>query len=432
MRHLVETFPSVVFAATLGLAAGAAAQTDPAKSPITWQAAYTGEAAANVDGGLREGQAYAGQILLGADVDLDKAFGWDGTRLHVAVTNRHGDNLVADDVGGSTSVQEIYGAQNTRLARLTLEKSFLDGRLVVEGGRTVANISFLGSPLCNAFQLNAACGNPTFVFKTSNFTWWPVSSWGGHATAWLTPKVYAHVGVYEVNPGHQSDDEHGFDWGASGSTGVVAPFALGYATTFANDAMPRRYEIGGWYDGADYVDPLRDATGAPAATSGRPYATRNGRSGAFFRFEQMVTRPDPASHRGLTVFGTAMAGTSGRLVEDHFLELGFVQRGTFKSRPEDTVGFVVTQQKYSHDALENLRLARAAAGGTGTPPSDQVMMELSYGAQLGPSIRVQPNLIYIVHPDQLDEPGRRRDARNAFIVGLRFDINLADLARARR
>lgn len=432
MRHLVETFPAIAFAAVLGLAGSAVAQTTAPVGAIDWQAAYTGEAATNIDGGLREGQAYAGQLFLGADVDLDKALGWGGTRLHVAVTNRHGDNLVADDVGGSTSVQEIYGAQNTRLARLTLEKSFLDGRLVVEGGRTVANISFLGSPLCNYFQLNAACGNPTFVFKTSNFTWWPVSSWGGHATAWLTPKVYAHVGAYEVNHGHESDDEHGLDWGTSGSTGVVAPFAIGYTTTFDNDATPRRYEVGGWYDGADYADPLRDATGAPAVVSGLPYATRDGRSGAFFRFEQMVHRPDPASHRGLTVFGAAMAGVSGRLVEDHFLELGFVQRGTFGNRPDDTVGFVVTQQAYSGEALENLRLARAAAGGTGTPPSDQVMMELSYGAQLGPSIRVQPNLQYIVHPDQLNEPGRLRDAPNAFIVGLRFDVNLADLARARR
>ncbi len=38
---------------------------------------------------------------------------------------------------------------------------------------------------CN-FQTNSACGNPTFVFKTSNFTFWPVSSWGAHAKAWLT------------------------------------------------------------------------------------------------------------------------------------------------------------------------------------------------------------------------------------------------------
>lgn len=430
MRLSVETFP--VLAIALGIAVAPAAHAAAPQEAIQWQASYTGEAAANVDGGLRRGQAYAGQVLLGADVDLDKLAGWGATTLHVAVTNRHGDNLSADAIGGSTSVQEIYGAQNTRLARLTLERSFLDGRLVVEGGRTVANISFLGSSLCANFQLNAACGNPTFVFKTSSFTWWPVSSWGGHATAWLTPKVYAHAGAYEVNPGHQSDDEHGLDWGTSGSTGVIAPFALGYQTSFDNDRLPRRYEIGGWYDGADYADPLRDAAGAPAAVSGRPYATLNGRSGAFVRFEQMVHRPDPDAQRGLTLFGVAMAGTSGRLVEDHFLELGLVQRGTFSSRPDDTIGFVVTQQNYSREALENLRLTRAAAGGAGTPPSNQVMMELSYGAQLGPSVRVQPNLIYIIHPDQLDQPARLKDAPNAFVVGLRFDLNLAQLATGGR
>lgn len=426
MPRFMETFP--IAATALGLAC-AASPVAAEPGAVDWLASYTGEAAANIDGGVDQGQAYAGQIFLGADIDLERAAGWRGAKVHVAVTNRHGDNLAADHIGSSTSLQEIYGAQNTRLARLTVEQSLFDGRLVLEAGRTVANISFLGSPLCDYFQTNSACGNPTFVFRTSNFTWWPVSSWGGHAKAWLTPKVYAHAGLYEVNPSHQSDDEHGFDWGTGGSTGVVVPFALGYATTFDNDATPRRYEIGGWYDGADYADPLRDADGAPAVLSGKPYATRNGRSGVFARFEQMVTRPDPTSKRGLTVFGVAMTGTSGELIEDHFLELGLVQRGTFNGRDDDTIAFVISQQKYSEEALENLRLARAAAGGSGTPHSDQIMMELSYGWQATPQVRIQPNLHYVIHPDQFNEPGRLKDAPDAFAVGLRFDVNLAGLVR---
>lgn len=38
--------------------------------------AYTGEATATLDGGKRSGTAYAGQLMFGADVDLDAAFGW--------------------------------------------------------------------------------------------------------------------------------------------------------------------------------------------------------------------------------------------------------------------------------------------------------------------------------------------------------------------
>ncbi|MEE3624075.1 carbohydrate porin [Nitrospirillum sp. BR 11752] len=101
---------------------------------IDWLASYTGEAAANPSGGMRQGAAYAGQILLGADVNLNNALDWSGSTLHVAAVNRHGSNLAAQYLGSTTSLQEIYGAQNTRLARFTVEQSLLDGRLVVEGG----------------------------------------------------------------------------------------------------------------------------------------------------------------------------------------------------------------------------------------------------------------------------------------------------------
>ena len=66
---------------------------------IEWLASYTGEAAANVDGGKREGSAYAGQLFLGAEIDLEKFAGWENTKVHVAFTNRHGQNLAATHIG---------------------------------------------------------------------------------------------------------------------------------------------------------------------------------------------------------------------------------------------------------------------------------------------------------------------------------------------
>jgi porin len=232
-----------------------------------------------------------------------------------------------------------------------------------------------------------------------------------------------------VNEKHVSNTDYGFDWSTSGSTGVIVPFAVGLQTTFANSRLPRRYEIGGWYDSSTYTDPLLAANGSFAAVTGQPYATQRGRSGGFVRFEQMVWRPDPASERGLTVFGVAMTGTSGQLTQDRFLELGFVLRGTFRDRDDDTIGFVINQQSYSGIQMLNWTLARAAAGGTGTPFSSQIMTELSYGIQLGRNIRVQPNVQYIIHPDQSNQPARLNNLPNAFVIGLRFDVDLVGLAR---
>jgi len=390
---------------------------------------YTGQGAANPVGGIRQGSAYAGQLFLGIDGDLQRLAGIAGGSFHVAVTNRHGRSLANDVIGNNTSVQEIFGGgQTTRLTLLSYQQKLFDDRLDIEFGRLVANISFLNSPLYCNFQTNSACGNPTFVFKTSNFTFWPVSSWGAHAKAWLTDRVFVHAGVYEVNPLHQQPGDNGLDFSIKGATGAIVPFELGYSTTFANDVLPRNYGIGGWYDASDYADPVRDVTGRAAVLTGLPPATRFGRSGVYARFDQMVWRPDPAGIQGLTLFGVAMAGTSGRLIEDYFLEIGAVQTGTFAGRPYDTAGFVINTQRFSPLALQTIALAQNAIGRNRSLPGQQIMMELNYGIQVTPAIRLTPNLQYIVNPDQTRFPYRNRNIPDAFVVGAKLSIDLFTLA----
>lgn len=426
MKSLVKSSVSSRFMKTFSISAlllAAAPAYAGGIEGVNWVANYTAESAEVVHGGLNNRGAYAGQFQLGADLDLDKILGWEGATLHVRGTNRHGENLSDKGIGNSTSVQEIYGMQNTHLVQVSIEQKLFDGRLILTGGREPGNISFLGSPLCQYFQLNAACGNPTFVFKNSNFTWWATSSWAFHATAWLTPEIYFKTGAYEVNPNRTKESDHGLDWSTRGATGVYAPFALGYQTNFKNDSHPRKYEIGGWYDSSSYSDPLLDENGKPAVLTGNDYMQRNGRAGWYARFEQMVWRHDNSTDRGLTVFGSVLGNISGRAVESDYQKLGFVWKGAFDARPHDTIGFVFTRQGYSGITMENLKYARASAGGNGSPHSSQVMMELSYGFHLTEDIRIQPNLQYVIHPDQLNEPTRTKNLPNAFVVGLRFDVN---------
>ncbi|MEN3209982.1 carbohydrate porin [Methylorubrum populi] len=411
--------------------------TPPALSPGTFDLGnglslllnYTGQAAANPIGGLRQGSAYAGQLFFGIDGDLQRLAGIEGGSFHVAVTNRHGRNLADDRIGNNTSVQEIFGGgQTTRLTLLSYQQKLFDNRLDIEVGRLVANINFLNSPIYCNFQTNSACGNPTFVFKTSNFTFWPVASWGGHVKAWLTDRVFFHVGAYEVNPLHQQPGDNGLDFSTKGATGAIVPFELGYSTTFANDELPRNYGIGGWIDRSDYTDPVLDAAGGRRVLTGLSPATRFGRSGVYARFDQMVWRPDPKGIQGLTLFGVAMAGTGGRLVEDYFLEIGALQTGTFAGRPYDTVGFVINTQAFSPLALGNIEAAQASLGLFRAIPRQQIMMELNYGIQVSPAIRLTPNLQYIVNPDQTRFPFYPKNIPDAFVVGAKLSVDLFTLA----
>lgn len=378
---------------------------------------YTGEAAANPWGGIRQGADYTGQIYLGGDFDLNKIAGLNGTTLHVAVTDRHGRNLAADYIGNNTSVQEVYGTQNVHLAVLTIEQKLLNGRLDVTAGRTEANITFLDSPLYCLFQTNSACGNPTFIFKDSNFTYFPASAWGGDAKFLFTPQTYIHAGVYEVSPEDRTIYDNGFSWGGGGDTGVTVPVELGY-TPFA-DAL---YAIGGWYDTGAYSDPLNDVDGNPALLSGLPYARHHDRSGLFLRFNQQVTPT------GLSVFGVFMTKLTGHVDEAQYYELGVEKSGTFASRPNDIVGFVVNDQEFTSDFVDNIAAGRELVGASPDGiPHREIMMELHYDAQLGKAVTIEPNLQYIINPDQSAEPTRPKNIPNAFVFGVKFTVDLIGL-----
>ncbi|MEE3625278.1 carbohydrate porin [Nitrospirillum sp. BR 11752] len=388
---------------------------------------YTGEAAANPSGGLRQGSAYAGQVHAGVDADLERILGLDATVLHAALTQRHGRNLAADAIGNNTSVQEVYGLQNLHLLTLTLEKKLLDGRVDMEAGRMVANASFLNGPLYCHFQTNAICGNPVFVNHVSNYTSAPGSSWAGRVKAELTDTVYAHVGAYEANPRDQSPTGHGLHFSTDGATGVVVPFELGYAPGGKASTQPGHYQVGGWYDSSTYADPLNDASGRPSVLTGQPGVTERGRWGAFGRFDQVVWRSSAYPARTLSVFGVAMASVSGRAVEDRYYALGVVQTGLFEGRDQDTLGFVVTDQQFSDLTLARIAAARASVGSTVAPARHEVMMELAYGMQVTHSVRLSPNLQYIINPDVTGHPFTRDNPQDAVVVGLKFTVDVADI-----
>jgi porin len=376
---------------------------------------YTGEEAANPSGGIRQGADYAGQVYLGGDFDMSKIAGIGGMTVHVAITQRHGSNLAADDIGNNTSVQEVYGTQNTHLAVFTVEQLLLNGRLDVTAGRTVANIAFLNSPLYCDFQSNSACGNPTFIFKDSNFTYFPASSWGGDARFLFTPDTYIHSGIYEVSPVDKTSTALGYNFSGEGDTGVVVPTEIG-VTTASN-----LYAVGGWYDSGAYGDPLDDAQGRDALVAGAPDARHHDRSGMFLRFTQDV------NDSGLAVFGVFMTKISGQVNENQFYELGAVQTGTFAGRPDDTVGVMVNDQEFSRQFVDNIVLARESEGASGRVPHREIMMELNYGAHLGGAFLVMPNVQYIVDPDQSGEPFRTKAIPDAFVVGVKFVVDLGKI-----
>ena len=397
---------------------------------ITAQLNYVSESAGNVSGGIKQGADYADQFLVGVDADLGKLAGITGATIHLVGTNRDGRNLAADDTGNSLSVQEIYdGSEENRLTILTYEQKLFSDRVEFEVGRLPSQGAFLTSPLYCDFQNNATCGSPHIVYSSGGFIDFPAAVWGGHVKLFLTDAVFLHVGAFEEQPKVQGPGDHGLDFGLDGSTGVLVPVEFGYTTTAKNDAYPRNYAIGALVDQSTYADPVRDVAGGRALLTGLPAQQDFGRSLVYARFDQTVYRPDTTTPRGLAVFGFFGGTGSGRTTTDFQLELGAVWTGPLAARPLDTLGLVVTDQQFSALALSNERAARALVGlSPGGVPSNETIVELNYGVQVAPWLRIMPNVQFITGVDNLDEPYRRLFIPDTFVLGAKVQVDFLTLA----
>ncbi len=397
-----------------------------ASNGVIFNATYVGEFAANASGGARQGGGYADQFAAGADVDLQRLLDIQGGSFHIEFSNRDGRNITGDTINNSTSVQQVYGAGQTYyLSTLTYEQKLFDGTLDLQAGRTELGQVAFQDPIYCHFQSNTICGQPAIMARTPMHHSSPVPVWGGTATVTPAKDFYALAGVFDNDTSETQSDRHGFDFSVDHADGVLVPVEAGYETTFADDAYPRRFDVGAIFDRSPYTYPVYQA-----ATTSLGSISARGRTMIYLQAKQMVYRPDMTAQRGLTAFGAVAYGTDSTQPVDYSLTMGAVYQGPIASRPLDSLGFVINDTHYRDGFLNQLYNFRVGAlGGSQRPAENMMMAEVDYDAYLTPWFDVMPNLQYIVNPDGLGNlPYPKSNLNDAFVVGVQIKIDLATLA----
>ncbi len=59
---------------------------------------------------------------------------------------------------------------------------------------------------------------------------------------------------------------------------------------------------------------------------------------------------------------------------------------------------------------------------------NETFLELNYGLQVSPAVRLTPNLQYIIDPDQLRDPLRAKPIPDVLVVGAKLSVDLFTLA----
>jgi porin len=361
---------------------------------ITPGVRYATDLMANVAGGQRRGQAYAGDFDVGLLVDLEKLAGARGLTFGVSGDWGSGTNLSLD-IGNIFNVTQAFEANNVvRLSNLYLQQSLLDGRLDVKAGRFATGADFLTAP-ANVSLVNDAI-NPYLTAVQTNVpsvTTPPNTTWGGRIAARPTEALSLSAGAYYSDPTLNQLTANGTEFGISGSAGYFVIGEAGYRVNSEKGAagLPGRYRAGGYYDSNEY------------AYLDNPGRRRTGNYGFYLVGEQMVYREGGAgSDQGLSLFGALIYAPQQRInTLPWFASAGANYRGLVPGRDKDAAAFALYYGGFSRDLPGQ---------------TYELVLEWTYAIAVAGWLTVQPDVQYVVNP------GGRSRVGNAVVIGAQLAV----------
>jgi porin len=372
---------------------------------VSIQGGYVTDLQALTSGGASRGGNwdYAGKMLLGIQLDLEKLAGLHGLEFYVEGVWSSGEDL-ARKVGSVFPPSQAFTGRSVRLSKLYLQQTLAEDTLALKVGRLATEDDFLSSDLYTAYVSGAINGVPFSVpDSTPGFSTSPFSQWGAVAAWQPAPPVRAALGVFSSDEDVNKDKEHGVDFSLNPDNGILTIGEIGYSwnqpgadgevTAGEGDAgevaaagLPGTVKLGGWYDSGPRTS-LRDEE-----------STRSDNRGLYVAVDQMVYREGgPDSLQGLTPWAVlAYAPRQAINQLPVFFAAGLVYQGLIPTRDDDRAALGFFWGVLSKDIQD---------------VSSEKVLEVSYTLQLTPWFYVQPDAQFIF------QPGGSADTSNAVVLG---------------
>ncbi len=360
---------------------------------------YIAEFSSVLQGGVNERGSFRNLLMLEATLDLGVAFGWEGGTVYaqyVSVNPETGGSRDAGDIQAYSNIENDYHMDV--IYEMWFEQVLFDERLRLKVGKVDANSEFDLVAIAGDFSNSSAGFSPTII----TFPSYPDSAMSVNIFGKLleTEQVGLTLGYgfYDGaaaadgvrtgtrGPGTFFDDDKSDDYFH------IAQMELVWGSILEEGSWLRdgRLSLGGWlhtgefdrFDGGMKDDPV----GLFATLEQLLLATgTDGGEGGLYVFGQYGWADDEVSE-----FGQRIAG-------------GVVLVGTFPGRENDRAGVY-----FSYADLSD----KADAGFE----ENEFVVDVYYRLQMTPSVFVQPEVQYIVHPS--GDP----DIDNALVVGLRVGV----------
>jgi porin len=389
-----------------------------AMAGITPVITYDGDLASNVDGGVRRGSVFVGNLHVQLKLDVERWLSRPGVTVFLDGLWIHGGQPSAL-VGDAQGVSNIAAPSAIKLYEAWIQYNSADSRFSVLAGRYDLNSEFYRLTSAGLF-LNSSFGiGPEFGLSgVAGPSVFPDTSLGVRFTYKPGSDVVLRTAVLDGVPVGVRNDAPSVHSSGDGVL-LVSEVALlgrpGPATAPGKmrsrigrvSALPPyedKWALGGWYYTAAFDDLSEvDASGEAVR--------RQGSGGAYVLVDHTLYRDADDWGRHVSGFfqGGVADGRTNRF--GSYVGVGAFAGGVIPGRASDEIGVAAAiGRNGSHNIRAQERL--------GVPVDEtEIAIEMTWLAQVTGWLAVQPDVQYVVHP------GTDARVRNAVVVQVQFEAS---------
>jgi porin len=376
------------------MAQGACA--DEAACPgLQVSAGYTADLRRNTTGGVERGNAASGLLELGAVWTTDRLLPGAWVTSTASLIHTTGGAITGRYVGDLQGLNNIEAPAALRLYELWSEVQFGGGEgLSTRMGFLDLNAEF-DAPVTSAFFIGPPFGIGTDLAQTGENgpAVFPVTSLGVRVAGKIGA-AHWRVAAFDGVPGRVDRDR----FAAVRVSREDGALLIGEVE--AAPAGLNKLAVGVW----SYTSRF-DAIDAAARGDD---ARRTGNRGGYAMIDAPLGRIGGTRLDGVLRAG----GAAGRFnAVDRFLGAALVASHLSGSRPDDAIGVAIAHGRTS-SAFQQQRSFEGAVS-----RKSETQIELTWRSPLRPWLAIVPSLQWVAHP------GADRAVRDAFVVGMRFEMN---------
>lgn len=390
---------------------------------VDFSVSYTGEGLANVHGGLKEGIVYEGLLKAGIDLETEPTGLWDHGHFHISMVFPHGEGLTEKHLGDIFTFSNIDAPNDPRLFEFWYEHGFAGDRLSLRIGQLAADEEFASTDY-GSILVNGTCGWPAIIAVNAPSPAYPVATPGARLRADLGHGWSLSTAVYNGQPCPENSEgqainDHGLYLKIKDAFSITE-LRGEWSVRSPKAPLHGSARLGAWFHSGDFDDQRYDQSGLSLghpSSDGTPQVHQVN-WGLYLALEQQLTCESEDASQGLGTFARLGFAPPERNSLEFYVEAGLAYEGLLPNRNDDALALAMVYGQMSrharalgHDCNRHSELAAPL-------PDYEMILEMTYKAQIRPGLMVQPVLGWVVHPGGSD------GVRNAVVIGMRTSMDL--------